>query len=175
MPKIPNTFTLIASSTVGAGGASSIDFTSIPATYTDLVLKISTRDTEASPSNGGIIQFNNETATTNYSSRWLYGTGSIAGSLTRSSNQSFYESNSANSTASIFANIEVYIPNYRSSAVKSLSNDSVTENNATSVGLILTAGLWNNTAAITSITLKPSSGLNFVQHSTAYLYGIVKS
>ena len=38
-----NTFVLLASTTVGSGGASSIDFTSIPATYTDLVVKVSGR------------------------------------------------------------------------------------------------------------------------------------
>jgi hypothetical protein len=41
-----NTFTLIASSTVGSGGAASIDFTSISSTYTDLVVKLSLRNTE---------------------------------------------------------------------------------------------------------------------------------
>jgi len=38
-----NTFELIASSTVGAGGAANIDFTSIPATFTDLYLVVSGR------------------------------------------------------------------------------------------------------------------------------------
>ena len=37
------TFTKIASATVGSGGASSIEFTSIPSTYTDLVIKLSMR------------------------------------------------------------------------------------------------------------------------------------
>jgi hypothetical protein len=37
-----NTYTLIASSvTVGSGGAANIEFTSIPATYTDLVSALS--------------------------------------------------------------------------------------------------------------------------------------
>ena len=43
-----NTFTLIASSTVGAGGASSIDFTSIPSTFTDLCLEASLRSDKPS-------------------------------------------------------------------------------------------------------------------------------
>jgi hypothetical protein len=169
-----NTFELIASSTVGSGGTASIDFTSIPSTYTDLVLKLSARDTEVSVNNAGIIQFNGETATTNYTAKWLYGTGSSVGSLSRSgaSGQFWFESDSANATANTFANIEFYIPNYAGATAKSVSVDTVTETNATTTDAILTAALWNNTAAITSIKLKPNSGLNFVQYSTAYLYGV---
>jgi hypothetical protein len=77
-------------------------------------------------------------------------------------------------TASTFANNEVTIPNYTSSNFKSYSVDSVTENNATQAYAIFVAGLWSNTAAITSITLGLSSA-NFVQYSTAYLYGIKNS
>ncbi len=73
-----------------------------------------------------------------------------------------------------FANGEIYIPNYTASVNKSVSIDSVTENNATSAIAALDAGLWANTAAITSINLNGNNG-NFVQYSTAYLYGIVKS
>jgi hypothetical protein len=173
---MPITYKKIASVTVGSGGAANIEFTSIPATYTDLVIKLSARDIEASVVNAGIIQFNGETATTNYSARWLYGTGSTAASLTRSgaSGQFFYESNSANATASTFANLEFYIPNYAGATVKSVSVDTATENNATTADTILTAGLWNNTAAITSILVKPNGGVNWSQHSTATLYGIKK-
>ena len=59
---MPNTFTLIASSTVGAGGASSIDFTSIPSTYTDLVIKASLRsDRNTGSATYLTITFNNDT------------------------------------------------------------------------------------------------------------------
>ena len=172
-----STMKKIQSVTVGSGGAANIEFTSIPGTFDDLVLKVSIRDTEASISNAFIFQFNGETATTNYSARWLYGTGAAAASLTRSgaSGQFWGESNSANSTASTFANVEFYIPNYRGSTNKSVSIDAVTENNATTAYQFLIAALWSNTAAITSILIKPNSGLNWVQHSTATLYGIKKS
>jgi hypothetical protein len=172
-----NTYVQIASVTVGAGGAANIEFTSIPGTFDDLVLKVSIRDTEASVSNAFIFQFNGETATTNYSARWLYGTGAAAASLTRSgsSGQFWGESNSANSTASTFANVEFYIPNYAGSTNKSVSIDAVTENNATTAYQFLNAALWSNTTAISSILIKPNSGLNWVQHSTATLYGIKKS
>jgi len=165
---MPNTFTLIASSTVGAGGASSIDFTSIPSTYTDLVLVCSLRVSRASVVNNTVIKFNG--SSTSYSERVLYGNGSSAGSY--SDTQIYDVNNAANSTASTFANSQFYIPNYAGSTNKSVSNDSVSETNATAATAQLVAGLWSNTSAITSISLTDYSGTNFVQYSTAYLYGV---
>ena len=57
------TYKLIASSTVGSGGASSIDFQNIPGTYTDLIFKISERVSTGGTSTSGIaIQFNGSAA-----------------------------------------------------------------------------------------------------------------
>jgi hypothetical protein len=60
-------------------------------------------------------------------------------------------------------------PNYTSSNFKSFSADGANEDNTTSIYMGLTAGLWSQTAAITSLTL---SGANFAQYSTFTLYGI---
>ncbi len=162
---MPNTFELIASSTVGAGGAASIDFTSIPSTYTDLVLKTSIRNVDDTLD--VYLRFNG--ATTNHSDRWLYGTGSAAGSTTNT-NIDFVQ-NRSTYTASTFGSADIYIPNYAGSNNKSVSLDSTTENNATASYALLSAGLWSNTSAITSIKLIASSG-NIAQYSTAYLYGV---
>ena len=167
---MPNTFELIASSTVGAGGAASIDFTSISNAYTDLCLKLSARAGQAAVYTTCKIEFNN--STTGYTLRQLFGSGSSASS--GNSNVSIYfDVVGANATSTTFGNAEFYIPNYTSSNNKSVSFDGVTENNATEAYTELYAGLWSNSAAITSIKLTSTSG-NFVQHSTAYLYGIVK-
>ena len=163
-----NTFELIASSTVGSGGASSIDFTSIASTYTDLVVKLSVRINNTSTAYS-TIEFNGSAAS--FSCRWLDGSGSAASSGTTPSNTAFV-SNWSGATASTFSNAEIYIPNYAGSTNKSYSSDSVTENNATAAYADLIAGLWSNTAAINQITLKPPSGTSFVQYSTAYLYGV---
>jgi hypothetical protein len=75
-------------------------------------------------------------------------------------------------TANTFGNGEIYIPNYAGSTQKSVSADAVAENNsATYIYSALNAGLWTGTAAITSIKLLIPS-YNFVQYSTAYLYGV---
>jgi hypothetical protein len=166
---MPNTFTLIASSTVGSGGASTIDFTSIPGTYTDLCLKLSTRDNRANPANGVWLRPNG--SSTNLSGKQLYGTGASVASQSQTTGIIGVEPSST-TTASTFSNIEVYIPNYTSSNNKSATSDSVQENNATSAEQWLVAYLWSNTAAITSITIIPEASASFVQHSTAYLYGV---
>jgi hypothetical protein len=84
-----NTFELIESVTVGSGGAANIDFTSIPATFTDLCLKYSTRSTSAGDDYlGQYIKFN--TATSSFTYRHLYGTGSAAGSANGSTNLGSY-------------------------------------------------------------------------------------
>jgi hypothetical protein len=166
-----NTFELIASSTVGSGGASSIDFTSIPSTYTDLCLKLSLRDTNAGAAIDGGIRLNG--ATTNYTWRQLKGNGAAASSSAGTTDTLIYAwlHDGAGATASTFANIDVYIPNYAASTAKSVSFDGVQENNATTAYVVLSAGLWNNTAAVNQVTII-TSATAFAQYSTAYLYGV---
>jgi hypothetical protein len=170
---MPDTFNKIATVTVGAGGAATMAFSSIPQTYTDLIIKISLRDT-----NAAVYQFSNVTfngSTSGYSVRYLEGNGSAASSYAGSGSAlSLMLGNGANGTANIFGNTDFYIPNYTSSNAKSLSVDQVNENNATSAFALLQAGLWTGTAPITSISIGLGAG-NFVQYSTATLYGISKS
>ncbi len=80
--------------------------------------------------------------------------------------------NDAIKTASTFGSWEIYIPNYAGSANKSASLDAVSENNATAANANLVAGLWSTTSAITQIDLTSFNSANFVQHSSAYLYGV---
>ena len=170
-----DTYTLISSVTVGAGGASSIDFTSIPATYTDLLVKVSARSSRSLAYDNLNITFNSNTSS--YSSRRIYGTGSATGSDSDPAGTSSYYAalvDGNTSTSNTFANVEIYIPNAFGSNYKSISSDSVEEENASTAYVQLTAGLWSNSAAISSISLGCGHG-NFVQYSTAYLYGIKNS
>jgi len=167
------TYTQIGSAvTVGSGGAASIDFSSIPSTYTDLIIKVSLRGSDAGNYVNNRITFNGSTS--GYTSKLLYGLGSSTGSLNNSVTNAVdfaaYGTGSA-ATSSTFGNAEIYIPNYTASTNKSLSVDAVSENNATTAIAALTAGLWSNSAAINQITITPSDG-TFLQHSTAYLYGV---
>ena len=103
---MPGSYESIATVTVGSGGAASVEFTSIPSTYTHLQIRAIVRT------------------------------------------------------------------NYTSSNNKSISIDNVTETNATNNEMAIIAGLWSNTAAITSIKLTPDSG-SFATNSTFTLYGVL--
>ena len=161
------THKLIQTISVGVGGAASIDFTSIPTTYTDLLLVMSARSTDLSQL---IIKFNN-TATT-YTTIHVNGSGSAASS---NNNATAGYIVGSTATASVFGSNSYYIPNYAGSTQKSYSVDSVTENNATSATQHFGAGLWNGTSAINQITFTIFSSGNFAQYTSASLYGILKS
>jgi hypothetical protein len=168
---MPNTFTLIASSTVGSGGAASIDFTSIPNTYTDLVVKISTRSNRSgAPIDETYMRLNGNTG--NFSNTYLQGNGSAANSGSGSYPLWLGYSTAATATANTFSNSEILISNYTSSNNKSLSIDAVQEDNSSTAYATLHANLWNVSSAVTSITFYPLLGSKFDQYSTAYLYGV---
>lgn len=166
------TYQLISSVTVGAGGASSIDFTSIPATYTDLVLKASLRNGYTGDTADWVyLKLNNNTSS--YSYRLLQANPPSVGSYNNTT-QFIADIDTANATSNTFGNLEVYLPNYAGSNYKSYSIDAVTELNATGNILDLTTALWSNTTAINQITLTPRNS-TLVQYSSAYLYGIKNS
>ncbi len=176
------TYEAIATTTVGSGGAANIEFTSIPGTYTDLVLKVSVRDNRPTNVSQYLeISFNNSASTYNIVD--LYGNGiNLTSSSTNDlgANKPYTYINAAGATASTFSNCEIYIPNYTSSNAKSFSIDSITENNGASVYPANTlAGLhaarWSGTSAITSIKLLGYNSTTLQQHSTATLYGIKNS
>jgi hypothetical protein len=162
-----NTLKKIQTVTVGSGGAANIEFTSIPQTYTDLKLVVSLRTNNAG-AEAVMIEFNGSSS--NLSGRRLYGDGGSAASDTLTNIR--FAVNTAADTASVFANGEFYIPNYTSANYKSVSVDGVNETNGTNAVQSLVAGLWSNTAAITSIKLLGNNSGSFVQYSTATLYGI---
>ncbi len=166
---MPNTYKKIASVTVGSGGAASIDFTSIPQTYTDLKIVVSCRTNRADVKDYIAVRPNG--STTNDSSRTISGDGTSASGDTEST-VILVTTTGGTATASVFGNAEINIPNYTSANFKSISMDGVAENNATESRLQFSAGLWSDTAAITSISLVPFIGTSFSQHSTATLYGI---
>jgi hypothetical protein len=165
--------TLIASSTVGAGGAASIDFTSIPSTYTDLTLFLNARSNHTNAMDSVTLQVNG--SATSYTDRQLYGTGTTTGSNTSffgTTKVNFCNIPAASSTANTFSNSSLYLPNYTVSQNKSGSIDGASEDNTASGNLLnLSAMLWSNTAAINRVTFSTANG-TFVQYSTAYLYGV---
>jgi len=168
-----NTYVLIASNTLSSTAAS-VTFSSIPGTYTDLVLRVSARDSADTPISSLTMTFNSDTAT-NYSQTILAGSGSAASSsrTTSVSGDARVVIQPSTYTTNVFGSFEIYIPNYTVSANKPYSYFGVTENNATAAEIRANAALWRNTAAISTITLAAPN--NFVSGSSFFLYGIKNS
>jgi hypothetical protein len=162
----------IATTSLNAA-TSSISFSNIPQGYTDLKIVLSLRASTTSGNSNCFIYLNGVTGTS-YSQRRLSGDGT---NVTFDSQTSYPWVDMTNAipnatyTANTFANAEIYIPDYTSSNHKSLRVDFVGENNATTAYAYLTAGLFTSTSAITSLVIDGTD--NFVQYSTATLYGIL--
>ena len=161
----------ITSTTVESPVAT-LTFSSIPSGYTDLKLVYSARST-VNTETAMNIYFNGST-TAVYDRRSLAGDGSTASSATAASQSEIFAGRvPANDyTASTFGNTEIYIPNYTGSNNKSVSFDSVSEQNATTAFQVLISGLWRNTSAITSMTLF-IAGASIATNSTFTLYGVL--
>ena len=160
------THSLIGKQTVGANGASSITFSNIPQTYTDLKLVASSRN--SSTATTFTVTFNGSGSS--YSG--IYYTGSGSGVYVGTMSVTYGRSNYDGTTSNTFSNTEIYIPSYTSSSYKSSSMDGMNENNATEAYSSLAASLWSNTSAITSLTCTADSSNSFTQYSTFYLYGV---
>ena len=164
----------IYTQTVGAGGASSITFTNIPQTFTDLQINVSLRS-NASSANYGIYMTVNNNGSSIYSYRDIRGDGNSVVSQSGSATALVWSDtvNGTGTTSSTFSNGTIYIPNYANSTTyKSALLDNVFENNSTNAGITIHAGLISSTSAITTFSLQSQVG-NFVQYSTVSVYGIL--
>jgi hypothetical protein len=169
---MPTTYTLISSSVLGST-TGSVTFSSIPSTFTDLVLRVGGRFDGNSSSFE--ITFNGITSSV-YRNTYLNTNGSTLESSNSGGGQVYIMGvNTSPSTADTFGSIEVYIPNYLVSANKPFSSFGVTENNATTAFTEMSAVLFTNTAAITSIKIDGGGAYFFVPGSSFYLYGIKNS
>jgi hypothetical protein len=156
-----STYTPIATTTLGSSAAS-YTFSSIPSTYTDLVLVIMAKNLTGDSDLA--LRFNGDTSSL-YSSTYMYGTGSSAAS-TRGSNLTKVR-------AGRIDNVNAY-PN-----IVNLQNYSNTTTNKTVVSraqngsfVLAYVGLWRSTAAIDSITILDDAGYTLASGSTFTLYGI---
>jgi len=157
-----------------ASSASSITFSSIPQTYTDLVLVHSLRTSRTGSSGALRLRAGNGSLDTgsNYSAVILAGNGSSpsSGSVTTDKLVSG-TLNGATSTSNTFGNGVFYISNYASSSNKSISMDNVSENNATTAEQVIAAGLFTSSSSIDIISIFEDVS-NLDAGSTVSLYGI---
>ena len=172
---MPSTYTLI-SSNVLSSSAASITFSAIPSTYTDLVLRWSARSDRSATNDVMRLRINSDTAN-NYSWTYMSVEGGAPSASTNGSLSYIHAgvADAATATSNTFASGELYIPNYLASTKKPVSIINFQEDNITNAQLWCLAGLWQGTAAITSVLLYPNIGPNFVSGSSFYLYGIKNS
>jgi hypothetical protein len=156
---MPSTYAPIATQTLGSA-ASSVTFSSIPSTYTDLVCVISG---SFSAAQGVYVRFNNDSGS-NYSSTFITGNGSAA--------------SSSRSTSDVWTPLG-YLGTDLSNTIFSVMNYANTTTNKTGIGRGNTAaaltfgtvGLWRSTAAINRLDIQPTSG-TITTGTTLTLYGI---
>lgn len=172
VPPVTNSYESIATVTVGAGGSSSISFSSIPSTFKHLQVRGISRSTDSA--NYTQTQLTINGVTTNYTLHQLFGDGSAAsayGTTGQSSTQ--FESVSADTaTASTYGATIIDILDYLDvNKYKTFRILAGFDANG-SGRLALSSGMTTaNTNAVTSVTLTPRFG-NFKQHTQFALYGI---
>jgi hypothetical protein len=160
------TYTFIDKATLSST-ANYIEFTSIPSTYTDLILLSALRSNRSAVNDQGDVKLNG----TSITGKTLQGDGSGAGSEP----DAYLRPPANNATANVFSNDVIYIPNYASSTqYKSVSIDGVMENNATGSYAYLCAGLYSSNTAVSSVRITCLNA-SWVSGSSVYLYGIKNS
>jgi hypothetical protein len=165
---MPATYEPIATTTLGTA-ANSITFSSIASTYTDLVIVFTA--TCATAGTTGQMLLNG--ATSGYSATFLRGTTAAAASNAFTSDSSLtvlYQALSSTNTS--FARINIF--NYAGSTFKSILVEDAQDYNG-SGQVMRSVGLYQSTSAITSITLRASSGNNLAVGTAATIYGIKKA
>jgi hypothetical protein len=164
----------IATITVGSGGASSIEFASIPSGFQHLQIRMIARETGTATTGGtDRVRFNDDTGN-NYAWHYLYGSGIGAVAGASSSTNATYATKftGGGQTASAFGATVIDILDYASTS-KTKVLRMLGGNDANGSGTVdVHSGLWNSTSAITKITLDKFLGGSWAQYTTAALYGV---
>lgn len=161
---------------VGVGGASTIDFSSIPATYESLRIVMTARNDKAAvESNDGWLRFNNDSGS-NYDMQWAatVNTTASGGELYAQAKSYIGSIAAATATANVASQFDIVIAGYaRTVFNKQYFATNSFKARVTTGGLVIAsvAGFWRSTAAINQVTLLATSD-KFVEGSVATLYGI---
>lgn len=163
----------IASTTVGSGGSSFVEFTSIPNTYQHLQIRGFSRSTASVTWNEDDLNFNSDTGN-NYGNWQIFSTGATTlnsdNEITRTSIYLSYRPG-ASATSNLFGTFVCDVFDYANTNKHKSTRTIAGTDNGDGGYVLLRSGVWRNTNAITSIKLSPRSG-NFAQYSHFALYGI---
>jgi hypothetical protein len=168
---VATSYESISTTTVGAGGALSVTFSSIPSTYTHLQIRGFNRDTTViSGSQVLTVQFNGDTAA-NYSLHRLTADGATAAAAGSASTSNFVVGTTIANVANTFGTFVLDILDYKDTN-KYKTARTLEGSDANGTGIVaLRSGSWRSTSAITSISLTPT-GTGIAQYSSFALYGI---
>lgn len=157
-----STYTPIATYTVSGSSTSNYTFSSIPSTYTDLVLIANMAET---PSLGSFVYRVNSDSGSNYSTTYIDGNGTSATSGRYTS-----QTEARGTYEGVGTGFGTYILNFQNYANTTTYKTMLTRASGAAVAAETTVSLWRSTSAINSITLY--AGQNFASGSTFTLYGI---
>ena len=172
---IPGVYDSIATTTVGSGGASTIDFTSISSSYTHLQIRMLVRTNQSSTGDTIWIRCNSDTSS-NYTAHILYGDGASVGSQANYTNDrmylQYYGIAGDTATSNVFGVCVLDLLDYKNTnKYKTIRMLSGADRNGAG-DVEFASGLWMSTNAVSSITISPRYGTNFKQYSRFALYGI---
>ena len=171
-PRVTNSFESIATVTVGAGGSSSISFTSIPSTFKHLQVRALARGTGAAVSYAINMRFNSDSAT-NYNVHGLYGDGASTGAfgVANATVVQIDRIAGAGASSNVFGVFVADVLDYANTNKYKTARILGGFDNNGSGEVDLDSGAWRSTSAINAITLTLGTG-NFAQYSHFALYGI---
>jgi hypothetical protein len=164
--RITSSYESIQTITVGSGGSSSIEFTSIPSTYTHLQVRVLHKNSTAA--NGFDIQLNSDSTSGRYTIHALVGDGSSASGVGNGSNNFGRLYGSSTVWGSAIIDILDYKDTNKIRTVRALAGY---ESNGTGI-ISLNSFLYNQTTVVSAIKCFPSSGATWSQYSQFALYGI---
>jgi hypothetical protein len=174
-PRSTNSYESIATVTVGAGGSSSVTFSSIPSTYQHLQIRYLAKTSRAAVNDYAKLEINTDTTTSNYRGHSLSGDGgSTYGETT--ANAIEIGGFPGNTNADMFGvGVLDFLDYANTNKYKTIRTLDGFNQNSASAGtgyVALQSGLWMSSSAITSIKFTSGTSSNFVQYSSFALYGI---
>lgn len=175
-PEVPLGLSLI-SETVLTGNAASIVFASLPQGYRNLVLMCQVRTSVAAETDVILLRFNGDTGSNYDAQAFSVNDGTLLGVAGRAATSiGLGRCEGANSRASNFSPTQAKIFGYsltdREKWLQALSASFGDVSADADLREEYRTGRWRSTAAITSITLLPNTGPNFVSGSEFQLYGV---
>lgn len=170
---VANSYESISTVTVGAGGQSTISFTSIPSTYKHLQLRAFMQNNRGTYSTSTYLLRANSDSGANYYNHVLVGSGSAASAAAYSDTAVNPNDASGTGVSGVFGTSIIDVLDYtntnKNTTFRMLNGVDI---NGSGGFVSLNSALWNNTAAITTLTITPAHGTLWTQYSSFALYGI---